>query len=100
TTAISAIHVVTIYFFIWLSFGFRYSTFATTAATNQLYPQGWDWALKLPGLTTQTINFARHHHLLPEPYLFGFCYTRNTITMRAELQFLPAVWRSIAADFW
>ena len=64
---------------IWAFYGFRYSAFhPPVSGTEQLFAprggNGWESTLTDTGAFGNVIRFARHHHLLPEAYLYGTAF--------------------------
>jgi hypothetical protein len=66
------INVIVIVFFIWMSFGFRYSMINDKIGGNEIMEQNWQEISRDTGLPGKVIDFSRQHRLLPEAYLFGF----------------------------
>jgi 4-amino-4-deoxy-L-arabinose transferase-like glycosyltransferase len=67
---------------IWTTYGFRYSALRTDASEDRLpvsevIPPNatpWDVVLSASGPQFRAIEFANHHKLLPESYLYGLAY--------------------------
>ncbi len=70
--AAGAINVIVIVFFIWLSFGFRYSIMNSDTGKYSTMEGNWQNILKDSGFPGKVVDFSRQHRLLPEAYLFGF----------------------------
>jgi hypothetical protein len=60
------IQVVTVVTLLWASCSFRYSAFREAEPDRDRL--GWEDVTPIPS----AVDFARDHHVLPEPYLYGF----------------------------
>ena len=76
------INVIVIVFFIWMSFGFRYSMINNARGGSAIMEQNWQGITKDTGLPGKIIVFSRQHHLLPEAYLFGFQFVLKKSAVR------------------
>ena len=59
---------------IWGSCSFRYAAWTDNRDSHPDTSWHWNYLLENGGLFPSSVNFARRHHLLPEPYLYGFAY--------------------------
>ncbi|MFZ2656737.1 MAG: glycosyltransferase family 39 protein [Victivallales bacterium] len=66
------VNALVIAFFIWMSFGFRYSMLDGDPGMRQNMEKNWQDILSDTGMPGKVIDFTRQHRLLPEAYLFGF----------------------------
>ncbi|HCE44305.1 MAG TPA: hypothetical protein DET40_12220 [Lentisphaeria bacterium] len=66
------VNALIIAFFIWMSFGFRYSMLNDDIGKRGIMDNNWHDILKDTGMPGKVIDFTRQHRLLPEAYLFGF----------------------------
>jgi len=74
-------------FVIYASYGFRYAAFAPAVKTDRsAFQVSWPDVVKpLPAQLAWAVKQARHGHLLPEGWLWGFCFTLFTSTRYAFL---------------
>lgn len=95
--AFVAVHVIIAWAVIWMMFGFRFNTFASTEGDpGKSYFGSWDEVLDkartpLPGQTAERnltaielVSFAGKHRLLPEAYLLNFINSLTTTAVRSS----------------
>jgi hypothetical protein len=68
------VHVGVAWAVIWMFYGFRYRAFAPDFLTDAKFYHGWDFLLVDLGWPKHLIELARHWHLLPEAWLYGFTF--------------------------
>ncbi len=76
------VNALVIVFFIWMSFGFRYSMLNDDTGKREIMEKNWQMLLKGSGLPGKVIDFSRQHKLLPEAYLFGFQFVLRKSEIR------------------
>ncbi|MCX6985694.1 MAG: glycosyltransferase family 39 protein [Lentisphaerae bacterium] len=76
------INVIVIAFFIWMSFGFRYSMMNDDTGKRVIMEENWQNILKDSGISGKVVDFSRQHRLLPEAYLFGFQFVLKNSAYR------------------
>ena len=76
------INVIVIAFFIWMSFGFRYSMMNDDTGKRAIMEENWQNILKDSGFSGKVVDFSRQHRLLPEAYLFGFQFVLKNSAYR------------------
>jgi hypothetical protein len=76
------INAIMIVFFIWMSFGFRYSMFNDDNSKREIIERNWQSISRDTGLPGKVIDFSRRHRLLPEAYLFGFQFVLKKSAFR------------------
>ncbi|HBC87343.1 MAG TPA: hypothetical protein DCZ94_10345 [Lentisphaeria bacterium] len=80
--AAGLVNALIIVFFIWMSFGFRYSMLNDDAIKPEIMEDNWQSVLKDTGLPGKLVDFARQKRLLPEAYLFGFQFVLKKSEVR------------------
>jgi len=83
------VHVLGVALLIWAAFGFRYAAMSDPTAADQLR-RSWDALItdgdKVRFLELRVVALVRDLRLLPEAYLYGFCYIfKNALTREAFL---------------
>ena len=68
---------------IWAFYDFRYAAIAPglPASPAEFY-RAWVWFEPRAGWPGAVVNFARHWHLLPEAFLYGFTFVRDFAQQR------------------
>lgn len=76
-------HVAFVFGMVWASHDWQY-TMARDLEPGSHYHPMWDDMLDHDGTLLRLIEFAREHRLLPEAYLFGLAYVKNTTVERGS----------------
>lgn len=71
-----ALCIFFVWLLIWASFGFRFTARLPGDAMGLSLPS-WDFALEQSGFITNSVQWVRDHHLLPEAYLYGFAIAKR-----------------------
>ena len=99
-----ALHGAAAVFIIWASYGFRHSAFAPGAPPGDHLIVTWDWMAERAGWQGAVVRWINTHHLLPEPFLFGYLHTYVSSLSRAAFlagDYSVTGWRSFfPLAFW
>jgi hypothetical protein len=78
------VHLAVIIAVIWLFHGFRFLPNTDPTLVND-YTRPWATVLaSIGGPMAAALRFARHFHLLPDAYLYGFAFVVDLAQMRGE----------------
>ncbi len=79
--AAAALQATIVLLLVWAFYDVRYPALRVPAPDQP--PLDWQGVLPAAGSLAPLLELARHHHLLPEAYLYGFAYTRKYAATRA-----------------
>jgi 4-amino-4-deoxy-L-arabinose transferase-like glycosyltransferase len=100
-----ALHGAAAIFTIWACYGFRHSAFAPGVPAADHLIVTWDWIATHAGWQGDIVGWINRHHLLPEPFLFGYLHTYVSSLSRASFlagEYSTTGWTSFfpLAFFW
>jgi 4-amino-4-deoxy-L-arabinose transferase-like glycosyltransferase len=78
-----ATHAVVAWLIIWACYDFRFSAAGNGVAPPDQFIRSWDWALDHIRWQAPIVDWMRHHHVLPDAFLFGYAHAYYGSLQRA-----------------
>jgi hypothetical protein len=85
-----AAHLLGVWLVIWSLYGYRHGAAGPGMPELLQYYHSWDDKLRYTGLAGRLLSWSSRHHLLPDPYAFGFTFVLDMSQQRSA--FLCGEW--------